>query len=156
MRFHLNGKTVSIADDRADDPLLWVLRDDFRLNGPKFGCGAGICGACTVIVDGEATRSCVTPLSEVAERRVLTLEGLAQGRRLHPVQRAWMAESVPQCGYCQNGQIMTAVALLDRDPKAGPERIAEEMDTVLCRCGTQTRIRAAIRRAAKTLAGDGT
>lgn len=155
MKFLLNGKTVRIPAPMGDDPLLWLLRDHFGLTGPKFGCGEGLCGACTVIVDGDALRSCVTAAAEVAGRRVTTLEGLAQDGRPHPVQAAWIAESVPQCGYCQNGQIMTAAALLDANPAATDNRIADAMDGVLCRCGTQTRIRKAIRRAQKAMAGDG-
>lgn len=147
MRIVLNQQPATIPDEFADEPLLFVLRDHFGLNGPRFGCGVGSCGACTVIIDGEAQRSCTVPVSAVDGSSVLTLEGLATGRALHPLQESWIAESVPQCGYCQNGQLMTAHALLTARPDAGPKEIAEAMDGVLCRCGTQMRIRKAIARA---------
>lgn len=147
MRIVLNQQPATIPDDLADEPLLFVLRDHFRLNGPRFGCGVGSCGACTVIVDGEAQRSCLLAASATDGRAILTLEGLAEAGKLHPLQESWIAESVPQCGYCQNGQIMTAHTLLTSSPDAGPDEIAEAMDGVLCRCGTQTRIRKAIARA---------
>lgn len=155
MQFMLNGKTVDIPKARGGDPLLWTLREHFLLTGPRFGCGGGICGACTVLIGGEAVRSCVTETLDVAGSQVTTLEGLKTDKTTpHPVQSAWIAERVPQCGYCQNGQVMTAVALLTREPNASDERIAEVMDTVLCRCGTQQRIRKAIRRARKAMRGD--
>jgi isoquinoline 1-oxidoreductase alpha subunit len=154
MRITLNRQPVEIPAELSDEPLLFVLRDYFELNGPRFGCGVGGCGACTVVVDGEAQLSCVFPTSAADGRQVLTLEGLAEGGRLHPVQQAWIEESVPQCGYCQNGQIMTAFALLAARPKAAPAEIEAAMDGVLCRCGTQTRIRRAIARAQSVMAGD--
>jgi aerobic-type carbon monoxide dehydrogenase small subunit (CoxS/CutS family) len=132
-------------------PLLYVLRNDLGLHGPKFGCGLGQCGSCTVIVEGVATRSCVTPVGSV-RGEITTLEGLATGGRLHPVQQAWIEEQVPQCGYCQNGQIMTATALLDRNPNPTDAQIREAMSRTLCRCMTYYRVQAAIRRAAKGVA----
>ncbi|MGE0153265.1 MAG: (2Fe-2S)-binding protein [Reyranellaceae bacterium] len=144
MRFTLNGRQAAIPPDLADEPLLFVLRDHFGLNGPKFGCGVGACGACTVIVDGEAVRACSVAAAGVEGTAIVTLEGLARDGEPHPVQSAWIEQSVPQCGYCQNGQIMTAVALLERDPAADARTIDEAMDGVFCRCGTQARIRRAI------------
>jgi isoquinoline 1-oxidoreductase subunit alpha len=154
MRIMLNCQSVEIADELATEPLLFVLRDHFELNGPRFGCGVGSCGACTVVIDGEAQRSCIYPASAVSGRQVVTLEGLADGDRLHPVQQAWIDESVPQCGYCQNGQTMTAFALLAARPDATVAEIEAAMDGVLCRCGTQSRIRKAITRAQSAMAGD--
>jgi isoquinoline 1-oxidoreductase alpha subunit len=154
MRIALNRQSVEIPDDLADEPLLFVLRDHFELNGPRFGCGVGSCGACTVVIDGEAQRSCLYPMSAADGREVVTLEGLAEGGRLHPVQQAWIEESVPQCGYCQNGQIMTAFALLAARPDAGAAEIEAAMDGVLCRCGTHARVRKAVARAQAGLAGD--
>ncbi|MGQ2905983.1 MAG: (2Fe-2S)-binding protein [Neoaquamicrobium sediminum] len=154
MRIILNRQSVEIPDELSDEPLLFVLRDHFKLNGPRFGCGVASCGACTVIIDGEAQRSCVYPASAAQGSEVLTLEGLADGDKLHPVQQAWIEESVPQCGYCQNGQIMTAFALLAARPDAGASAIEAVMDGVLCRCGTQARIRKAIARAQAAMAGD--
>lgn len=147
MPMMLNGKSETVPDNLAEEPLLFVLRDHFRLNGPKFGCGVGSCGACTVVIDGEAQRSCLFPAGSCDGRTVLTLEGLSASGRLHPLQESWIAESVPQCGYCQSGQIMTAYVLLLSRPDAGAGDIAEAMDGVLCRCGTQVRIRKAIGRA---------
>lgn len=154
MRFTLNRNSVEIPEELADEPLLFVLRDHFELNGPRFGCGVGSCGACTVVVDGQAQRSCVYPASAAQDCEVLTLEGLARDGRLHPVQQAWIEESVPQCGYCQNGQVMTAFALLDARPDVDPAGIDAAMDGVLCRCGTQARIRKAIARAQSSMMGD--
>jgi aerobic-type carbon monoxide dehydrogenase small subunit (CoxS/CutS family) len=129
-------------------PLLWVLRDLLGLTGTKFGCGAGLCGACTVHVDGVAARSCLLPADSLQRHRVTTIEGLSPDRS-HPVQRAWIAEDVPQCGYCQSGQIMTAAALLARQPAPSDDEIEAVMTGNLCRCGTYVRIRRAIRRAAR-------
>ena len=128
-------------------PLLWVLRDELDIKGPKYGCGIAQCGACTVHVDGEAVRSCTLAVSAAAGKRVVTIEGLAQGGRLHPVQQAWIEHQVPQCGYCQGGQILAAAALLRRTPNPTDQDIDEAM-TGICRCGTYARIRAAIRSAA--------
>jgi aerobic-type carbon monoxide dehydrogenase small subunit (CoxS/CutS family) len=132
-------------------PLLYVLRNDLGLQGPKFGCGLGQCGACTVIVNGVATRSCVTATSSV-KGEITTLEGLASHGQLHPLQQAWIEEQVPQCGFCQNGQIMTAKALLDRNPHPTDAEIREGMARTLCRCMTYYRIQAAIKRAAQAVA----
>ncbi len=137
--------TVDVA---PDTPLLWVLRDTIGLTGTKFGCGMAQCGACTVLSDGDAIRSCVTPVSEAAGHRITTIEGLSADGS-HPVQRAWAAEDVPQCGYCQSGQIMNAVALLAKKPSPGDADIDAAMGDILCRCGTYNRIRRAIHRAAK-------
>ena len=143
--FTVNGQRQSV-DVASDTPLLWVLRDNLGLTGTKFGCGVALCGACTVHVDGAATRSCVTPISAVAGKRITTIEGLSRNRS-HVVQRAWIAEDVPQCGYCQSGQIMAAVALLAENREPSDADIDAAM-TNICRCGTYTRIRAAIHRAA--------
>jgi isoquinoline 1-oxidoreductase alpha subunit len=147
----LNGKSVQV-DAAPDTPLLWVLRDHLQLTGTKFGCGAALCGACTVHVDGVATRSCVTPLSAVAGKRVTSIEGL-QSRVGIAVQAAWDKHQVPQCGYCQSGQVMTAAALLARNAKPTDAQIVEAMQGNICRCGTYGRIQAAVRDAAKTLEG---
>lgn len=130
------------VDVEGDMPLLWVLRDILDMTGTKFGCGAGLCGACTVHLDGEATRSCITPVTEVGARKVTTIEGLSLDRS-HPVQRAWIAEQTPQCGYCQSGMIMAAAALVEAQPQPTDEQIDEAI-TNICRCGTYSRIRAAI------------
>jgi aerobic-type carbon monoxide dehydrogenase small subunit (CoxS/CutS family) len=145
--FKVNG-TQRKVDVSADTPLLWVLRDELGLTGTKFGCGMALCGACTVHVNGQAVRSCVTPISELEGAEVTTIEGLGQGT-LHPLQSAWMAENVPQCGYCQSGQIMSAAALLKAKPKPTDEEIDRAMSANLCRCGTYQRIRKAIHRAAE-------
>jgi len=144
--FIVNGRRRSV-DVSPDTPLLWVLRDTLGLTGTKFGCGMALCGACTVHLDGEPIRSCVTPVSAVAGSSITTIEGLAT-RALHPVQTAWIAEDVPQCGYCQSGQIMTAAALLAKRPAPTDAEITEAMSGILCRCGTYQRIRQAIHRAA--------
>lgn len=144
----VNGKTYSV-DASPDMPLLWVLRDVLGLTGTKYSCGEGQCGACTVHLDGEPARSCVTPLSVAAKSAITTIEGLSPGGS-HPVQRAWIEESVPQCGYCQPGQIMTAAALLAKNPNPTDAQIEKAMSGTLCRCGTYQRIRQAIHRAAQT------
>jgi aerobic-type carbon monoxide dehydrogenase small subunit (CoxS/CutS family) len=146
IRLTVNGRSES-ADVDPDTPLLWVLRDTLGLTGTKYGCGIAQCGACTVHVDGEATRSCVLPVSAVEGKRVTTIEGLAADRS-HPVQRAWIAEQVPQCGYCQSGMIMTAAELLARKPKPTDADIDAAVGGHICRCGTYQRIRKAIHRAA--------
>jgi aerobic-type carbon monoxide dehydrogenase small subunit (CoxS/CutS family) len=146
MRFALNGTTVTIPESLLQDRLLWVLRDHFLLNGPKYGCGVGACGACTIQLDGVAERACLLTAQDVAGRVVTTLEGLgaAVAGGLHPVQQAWVETAVPQCGYCQNGQIMAAAALLNAEAGAAPAEISAAMDAIICRCGTQARIAAAI------------
>ncbi len=141
----INGRRQQFDGDAAM-PLLWYLRDVARLTGTKYGCGVGACGACTVLVDGRASRSCQIPVESVAGREVTTIEGLARGPSLHRVQQAWIDEDVPQCGYCQAGQILAAVDLLERSPRPTDEEIGRL--TNLCRCGTYPRIRRAIRRAA--------
>jgi len=146
VRLHVNG-TVQEVDVDPETPLLYVLRNDLGLRGPRFGCGLGQCGACTVIVDGVAMRSCIVSASQV-RGQITTLEGLAIGGRLDPLQQAWIDEQVPQCGYCQNGQLLTARALLDRNPRPTDAEIRAAMDGVLCRCMAYYRIQAAIRRVA--------
>jgi isoquinoline 1-oxidoreductase alpha subunit len=148
VRFELNGNGVDFAGD-PDMPLLWYLRDHARLTGTKYGCGLGLCGACTVHVDGEAVRSCTVPLAAIAGKTITTIEALATGDTLHVVQQAWIDEDVAQCGYCQAGQIMATVDLLRREPDPSDEQIAAL--TNLCRCGTYPRLRRAVRRAATLL-----
>jgi aerobic-type carbon monoxide dehydrogenase small subunit (CoxS/CutS family) len=146
--YHLSVNGQSRAVDVAPEmPLLWALRDTLELRGTKFGCGRGICGACTILVDGAAMRSCITTVRSVAHQRITTIEGLAPAGTLHPVQAAWIEEDVPQCGYCQAGQIMMAVSLLSLKPHPSDEEILETMSNNLCRCGTYLRIRRAVRRA---------
>ena len=147
IRFTVNGRPREV-DVEPEMPLLWVLRDELDVKGPKYGCGVAQCGACTVLVDGAPMRSCVLAVSKVAGRRVVTIEGLAQGERLHPVQQAWIEQQVPQCGYCQGGQILAAVALLSKHPNPSDRQIDEAM-TNLCRCGTYARMRSAIQAAAR-------
>ena len=144
---NINGQDHSI-DVASDTPLLWAIRDNVGLTGTKYGCGIAQCGACTVHLDGEPVRSCVLPVSAVAGKRITTIEGLSEDRS-HPVQRAWIAEDVPQCGYCQSGQIMSAVALLTSTPKPTDDDIDTAMAGNICRCGTYQRIRRAIHRAAE-------
>jgi aerobic-type carbon monoxide dehydrogenase small subunit (CoxS/CutS family) len=146
----VNGKSLTVDVDPST-PLLYVLRNDIGLQGPRFGCGLGQCGACTVLVNGVATRSCIVPVSGV-KGGIITLEGLATHGKLHPLQQAWIDEQVPQCGFCQNGQIMTAKALLDKNPKPTDAQIRAGMNGVLCRCMTYYRVQAAIKRAAKVMA----
>ena len=145
LQLEVNGQRHEVAME-SDTPLLWVLRDGLKLTGTKFGCGIAICGACVVLVDGIPVRSCVTPLSAVTGKKITTIEGLSTDN-LHPVQQAWIAEEVPQCGYCQSGQILTAVALLERNPHPSEAEIEEVMSGVLCRCGTYPRIRIAMKKA---------
>jgi len=145
--FTLNGKQVT-AKSEADTPLLWVIREELKLTGTKYGCGIAQCGACTVHVDGAAVRSCVTPVSAVKGKRVTTIEGLSADSS-HPLQKAWIAEEVPQCGYCQSGQIMKAAELLKSTPKPTRPQIVTHMNGNICRCGTYHRIIAAIQRASK-------
>jgi aerobic-type carbon monoxide dehydrogenase small subunit (CoxS/CutS family) len=145
--FTLNGKSQTLTDVSPDMPLLWVLRDVLNMTGTKFGCGIMQCGACTVHINGEASRSCMLPIANVAGKKVTTIEGLSADGS-HPVQKAWIEEDVPQCGYCQSGQIMSAVALLSKKPKPTDADIDDAMSGNICRCGTYQRIRKAIHRAA--------
>jgi len=145
--FAINGRET-LSDQPSDTPLLWVIRDELGLTGTKFGCGMAQCGACTVHVNGVPTRSCVTPVSAVQGKRITTIEGLSADGD-HPLQKAWIAEQVPQCGYCQSGQIMAAAALLARTKSPTREQIVQHMNGNLCRCGTYNQIVAAIQRAAK-------
>jgi isoquinoline 1-oxidoreductase alpha subunit len=140
--FTINGKAVDVAAE-PETPLLWVIREHLKLTGTKFGCGVAQCGACTVHIDGAPARSCITALGDVANRQVTTIEGLSPNAS-HPLQKAWVAEQVPQCGYCQSGQIMQAAALLQQNPKPTREQIVEHMTGNICRCGTYNRIIAAI------------
>ncbi|MBR9764855.1 MAG: (2Fe-2S)-binding protein [Rhodobacteraceae bacterium] len=147
INLNVNGQSVDI-DASPETPLLWALRDELQLTGTRFGCGAGMCGACTVHIDGEARFACQTRIGDVGEGRITTIEGLhPEGD--HAVQRAWIAEQVPQCGYCQSGQIMRAAALLARTPNPSRQEILDEMSANLCRCGTYPRIIRAIERAAQ-------
>jgi isoquinoline 1-oxidoreductase alpha subunit len=145
--FVLNGKPVQVDAD-PETPLLWVIREELGLTGTKYGCGMALCGACTVHLDGEAIRSCVAPVRRVAGKRVTTIEGLSKDLN-HPLQRAWIEIDVPQCGYCQSGQIMSAAVLLAKKPKPTDEDIDDAMSGNICRCGTYPRIRRAIHRAAE-------
>lgn len=147
VRFEINGVSADVDAD-PQTPLLWVLREHLKLTGTKYGCGIGQCGACTVHVDGEATFSCLTPLSAVAGKRVTSIEGLSDDNS-HPLQKAWIEEDVPQCGYCQSGQIMKAATLLAKNQHPTRQDIVSHMNTNLCRCGTYSRIIKAVQRAAK-------
>jgi isoquinoline 1-oxidoreductase alpha subunit len=147
MKFNVNGRDVE-TDAAGDTPLLWVIRDYLNLTGTKFGCGMALCGACTIHLDGAAVRSCVTPLAAAEGRKITTVEGLSAGRN-HPVQRAWLEIDVPQCGYCQSGQIMSAAALLAANPAPTDADIDAALSGNICRCGTYPRIRKAVHRAAE-------
>jgi len=149
VNFNLNGKTVS-SKVEPDTPLLWVIRDELGYTGTKFGCGAGLCGACTVHLDGQAVRSCQTPVSAVSGRKVATVESLSRNNT-HPLQVAWIKHDVPQCGYCQSGQLMSAAALLAKNNNPTDQQIDEAMSGNLCRCGTYGRVKAAIKDAATTI-----
>jgi len=146
MKLNVNGKAVTV-NDAPDTPLLWVIRDSVGLTGTKFGCGVAQCGACTVLVNGEATRSCSVPVGSVAGKHVTTIEGLAHGETLSRVQQAWIDAQVPQCGYCQSGMILATTALLAKHPKPTDAQIDDSI-TNICRCGTYDRIRVAIKKAA--------
>ena len=145
--FTINGRSVDVTAE-PDTPLLWVIREHLKLTGTKFGCGIAQCGACTVHIDGEPARSCQTQLQDVAGRKITTIEGLSANSD-HPLQKAWVAEQVPQCGYCQSGQIMDAAAFLKKTPKPTRQQIIDAMDGHICRCGTYMRIISAIQRAAR-------
>ena len=147
IKLTINGQAQDV-EVAGDTPLLWVLRDTLGLTGTKFGCGKALCGACTVHIDGAPTRACITPVESVAGKSITTIEGLSSNRS-HPVQQAWMELDVPQCGYCQSGQIMSAAALLANNPKPSDEDIDSAMSGNICRCGTYSRIRKAIHRAAE-------
>ena len=146
MQLRINGKTEQIEDIDKDTPLLWVLRERLGLLGTKYGCGIGQCGACTVLIDGDPVSSCLVRVGDLADRQIETIEGLSSGQGLHPVQQAWIDEQVPQCGYCQSGQIMTTVALLRRKPRPSQEEVEQALSRVLCRCGSYPRILSAIRK----------
>ena len=148
--FSLNGDSVSFTGD-PNTPLLWVIRDEFKLKGSKFGCGAGLCGACTMHLDGSAIKTCVLPVAAAADKAVTTIEGLGNPEALHPLQSAWVEHNVPQCGYCQSGQIMSASALLTETPKPTDDDIDAAMEGNLCRCATYARSRRAIHRAAEIM-----
>ncbi|AKJ26922.1 (2Fe-2S)-binding protein [Caldimonas brevitalea] len=152
MELDINGQRQALPDEQLDRsmPLLWVLRDMLHLTGTKFGCGVAACGACTVRVDGEAVRACVTPVAFAEGKRLQTIEGLASGGKPHPLQRAWIEQQVPQCGYCQSGMLMAAAALLERNPDPSDAEIDAAI-TNLCRCGTYPRVRQAIKVAAQEL-----
>ncbi len=147
----VNGETHSLDVDPST-PLLYVLRNDLGLRGPRFGCGVAQCGTCTVLMDGRAVRSCILPVSR-SNGEIKTLEGLSEDGQLHPVQEAWIAEQTPQCGFCQNGQILTAAALLDGTPNPTDDEIRRRMNPILCRCMTYYRIQAAVKRAAAAMSG---
>ena len=148
-KYQLNiNKQPMEVEAMSDTPLLWVLRDNLEMTGTKFGCGKALCGACTVHMDGNAIRSCSMPVSAIGDAEITTIEGISNGE-LHPVQKAWIAEDVPQCGYCQVGQIMSAIALLDRNSNPTDDDIDAAMSGNICRCGTYVRIRKAIKRAAE-------
>ena len=151
LTLRVNGasRTVNVE---PDTPLLYILRNDLELNGPRFGCGLSQCGACTVLVDGRPTRSCATPVSTIGSKQVTTLEGLGTPQKLHPLQKAFIEEQAAQCGYCTNGMIMTAKALLDKTPKPTEAQIKKALAANLCRCGTHNRVVRAVQRAAKELA----
>jgi len=149
IKFTVNGRPRSV-DVEPEMPLLWVLRDVLDVKGPKFGCGIALCGACTVHVDGEPVRSCSFPVSQAAGKKIVTIEGLAPRGRMHPVQKAWIDHQVPQCGYCQGGQMLAAAALLKKKPNPTDKDIDDAM-TNICRCGTYARIRTAIHAAAKAM-----
>ena len=153
MLLTVNGRQRKVKSN-SDVPLLFVLRNDLELNGPKFGCGLGQCGFCTVLLDGAPVRSCITPVSEAQGKEITTLEGLSEGEKLHPVQQAFLQEQAAQCGYCTNGMIMVGKALLDSNPNPSEEEIRQALTGNLCRCATQPRIIRAIKRAAREVSGN--
>ncbi|MFI3308101.1 2Fe-2S iron-sulfur cluster-binding protein [Ewingella allii] len=155
MEINVNGKKLPLSNVSADTPLLYILRNDLGLNGPKYGCGLGECGACTVLIDGVAARSCSIPLSGVQGKAITTLEGLGDEGQLHPVQQGFIDEQAAQCGYCANGMIMTLVALFDRNPQASEDEIKNELAYNLCRCGTHLEILRAAEKARQLIAERG-
>ena len=157
MELMINGQNYNVPDSQETRLLIWVLRDELALTGTKYGCGAGICGSCTVLVDGKPARSCLTPASTVVGKEITTIEGLAElqsdgEEKLHPVQQAFLETQTPQCGYCMSGQMMTAAALLNENPSPSEEEIVAGMNSVYCRCGTYVRIKEAVGRAAEIMA----
>ena len=161
MKLTINGQPYEVSDDNPLRPLLWVLRDELGLTGTRFGCGAGLCGACTVHVNGTATRSCVLPVAAVADASLRTIEGLATRQddgslQLHPVQRAFLEAQVPQCGWCMSGQMMTAAAFLEQNPRPSSEEAVEALSRNLCRCGCYARIKKAVLHAAELIAEEKT
>ena len=152
-RLNVDGATRTV-NAQADEPLLYALTDSLKLKGPKFGCGLAQCGACTVLVDGQPTRSCVTPASTVAGKRIRTLDGLAKDGKLHPVQAAFVEEQAAQCGYCANGWIMSSVALLEKNPRADEAQIRQALAGVQCRCGTHIAIMRAVKKAGETMSSN--
>ncbi|MRT03343.1 (2Fe-2S)-binding protein [Ewingella americana] len=155
MEINVNGKMLPLSNVSADTPLLYILRNDLGLNGPKYGCGLGECGACTVLIDGVAARSCSIPLSGVQGKTITTLEGLGEEGKLHPVQQGFIDEQAAQCGYCANGMIMTLVALFERNPQASEDQIKNELAYNLCRCGTHLEILRAAEKARQLIAERG-
>jgi len=153
VKFELNGKQVE-ADPEQNETLLWTLRTQFNLTGTKYGCGEGYCGSCTVLINDEPARSCVTPLEDVAGAKVVTIEGLAEGEKLHPVQQAFVENDALQCGFCTPGMIMNAVGLLNKNPEPTRQQIIEGMEENLCRCGAHTRIIRAIESASRMMKGE--
>lgn len=147
IEFKLNGESVK-TDDSPDTPLLWVVRDTFKLTGSKFGCGAGLCGACTMHVDGQSMRTCILPIAAIEGKDITTIEGIGSFEQMHPLQEEWVAQSVPQCGYCQSGQIMSAASLLDKNPTPSEQDVDTHMAGNICRCGCYPRIKSAIMAAA--------
>jgi len=157
MELMINGQNYAIPDDQGTRMLIWVLRDELALTGTKYGCGAGICGSCTVLVDGKPVRSCLTPASTLVGKAITTIEGLAVVQpdgeeKMHPVQQAFLETQTPQCGYCMSGQMLTAAALLDENPSPSEDEIVDGMNSVYCRCGTYVRIKEAVARAAEIMA----
>jgi len=150
--FELNGKAVEV-DVSLDTPLLWVMRDHLKLKGTKFGCGMGLCGACSMLIDGVSTRTCILPIAAVANRKVTTIEGLGNPQMLSTLQQAWVENSVPQCGYCQSGQLISASALLNSNPNPSDQQIDDAMSGNICRCGTYPNIKKAIKAAAAQQVG---
>ena len=151
MKLDINNRSYEVDPDKGDTPLLWVLRDFLHLRGTKFGCGIGSCGSCTVLIDGNPVQSCLIPVSQIVGRRIITIEGISASG-IHPVQKAWQDLQVPQCGYCQSGQILTAIALLNKNSNPDDEITKQAMSSVLCRCGTYPRILKAIKAASKQMA----